>query len=151
VVSPVSDGCLHCVPCQLARLERAQLRIERTLSRMETAMANELEQLNTIKSKLADVHTDVKAKLEQVRAEVGPEGQAALDEISAALDSFDAEIGDADGSDTPAAPADPNAVPGQDTGDVPAADTTVNDNAVSPDNATDENGTPLDADGNPRV
>lgn len=64
-------------------------------------MANEVEQLDEIKTKLADVHGDVKAKLDQVRAEVSPEGQTALDEIKAALDNFDAEVGDADGSDNP--------------------------------------------------
>lgn len=77
------------------------------LDRMETAMANEAEQLNTVLSKLTDVHADVRAKLDQVRGELSPEGQAKLDEVTAALDNFDQEIGDADGSDTPA-PSDPN-------------------------------------------
>jgi hypothetical protein len=72
---------------------------------MEIHMANEVEQLNAIKARLVDVHDDVKARLEQVRGEVSAEGQTALDEVVAAIDNFDAEIGDADGSDTP--PVDP--------------------------------------------
>lgn len=81
------------------------------IERMENAMANEAEQLTAIKDKLTDVHADVRAKLDQVRAETSPEGQALLDEVSAAIASFDSEIGDADGSDTPTpdVPADPNA------------------------------------------
>ncbi|MET0701668.1 MAG: hypothetical protein ABWY93_18615 [Mycobacterium sp.] len=106
-------------------------------------MATEAEQLNVIKSKLSDVHADVKARLDAVRAELSPEGAAALDEVVAALDTFDAEIGDADGSDVPAAPGQ---VPGTD----PAVDPGTGA-VVTPENATDENGTPLDADGNPRV
>lgn len=140
----MTDSCLHCTICALQRLEGSQRRIEQFLTRMEIAMANEMEQLNSIKGKLADVHADVKAKLDQVRAEVSPEGQAAFDEIAAALDSFDAEIGDADGSDTPPA------TPGQEPSDTAAA-TPEPAPVVTPDNATDENGTPLDADGNPRV
>ena len=85
------------------------------LTRMETAMANEAEQLTAIKNQLTDVHADVRAKLDQVRAETSPEGQALLDEVKAALESFDSEIGDADGSDTP--PVDPElpTEPGTDT------------------------------------
>lgn len=70
-------------------------------------MVRETEALNEIKSKLADVHADVRAKLEEVRGELSVDGQRALDEVSEALRSFDAEIGDADGSDTPAAPQEP--------------------------------------------
>jgi hypothetical protein len=72
-------------------------------------MATEAEQLQIIKDKLTDVHADVRAKLDQVRAETSPEGQALLDEVSQAITAFDAEIGDADGSDTP--PVEPPAEP----------------------------------------
>ncbi len=73
-------------------------------------MVREVDQLNEIKSKLADVHADVLAKLEQVRGEVSPEGQQAIDEITEALSSFDEEIGDADGSDTPAGGEGPTGI-----------------------------------------
>jgi hypothetical protein len=93
---------------------------------MEAAMATEAEQLNVIKARLADVHNDVQAKLEQVRAEVSPQGQAALDEVVAAIQSFDDEIGDADGSDTQVPPTDgggeggENGPAGGDSANVPA-------------------------------
>ena len=35
------------------------------------------------------------------RDNLGAEGQAALDELTAKVEAFDAEVGDADGSDTP--------------------------------------------------
>lgn len=129
------SGCVHCTPCALQR-------IESTLKRMELLMASEIENLNQIKQKVADVHADVKAKLDDVRGEVSPEGQAAFDEVLASLDTFDSEIGDADGSDNP--PANP----GQSSSDQPAAEQS-DTGVVAPENATDENGTPLDADGNP--
>lgn len=72
-------------------------------------MATEADQLTAVLTKISDVHADVKAKLDQVRAEVSPEGQAKFDEVVSAIDAFDAEIGDADGSDTPTEPVDPNA------------------------------------------
>jgi hypothetical protein len=96
------DDCRHCTPCALER-------IERVLSRMEIAMARETEALNEIKTKLADVHADVRAKLDEVRGELSADGQRALDEVSEALRSFDEEIGDADGSETPAQPENPPA------------------------------------------
>jgi uncharacterized coiled-coil protein SlyX len=110
----VSDGCVHCVPCSL---ERIQL----TLTRMEAVMASEVEQLNTIKSRIADVHNDVVARLDEVRSELSPEGQASLDEITDALRSFDAEVGDADGSDTPPpATGDTGGAAGGDSANIPA-------------------------------
>lgn len=80
-----------------------------TLYRMEQAMAKEAEQFAAVLSKLTDVHADVRAKLDEVRAETSPEGQAKLDEVVAAIDAFDTEIGDADKSDTPPAPVEPPA------------------------------------------
>jgi hypothetical protein len=111
------NDCRHCIPCALERIERAQ-------SRMEIAMARETDALNEIKSKLADVHADVRAKLDEVRGELSEDGQRSLDEVAEALRSFDEEIGDADGSDTPAEPAtDANPPAGEGTvvaPDVPA-------------------------------
>ena len=107
------EDCRHCTPCALERIESA-------LSRMEIAMARETDLLNDIKAKITDVHADVRSKLDAVRAEVSPEGQQAFDEISEALRSFDEEIGDADGSDTPAEPANPGG-----TDNPPAGEGTV--------------------------
>lgn len=89
------NDCRHCTPCALERIEGA-------LSRMEIMMARETDALNEIKNKLADVHADVRARLDQVRGELSPEGQQEIDSINDALASFDVEVGDADGSDVPA-------------------------------------------------
>lgn len=98
------SDCRHCTPCALER-------IEGVLSRMEITMARESDALNEIKTKLADVHADVRAKLDQVRGELSPEGQRSLDEVSDALRSFDEEIGDADGSDAPVNPGGETGAP----------------------------------------
>lgn len=78
------------------------------IQRLENLMATEAEQLNAMSAKVDDLVADVRAALEILRAErdnLGPDGQAAFDALDAKLAAFDAEIGDADGSDTP--PAEP--------------------------------------------
>lgn len=67
-------------------------------------MSQEVDALNEIKTRLADIHADVKARLDVVAGELSAEGKSEVEAIKSALDSFDAEIGDADGSDTPEAP-----------------------------------------------
>lgn len=79
-----------------------------SVQRMENTMANEAEQINTLSGKVDDLIADVRALvgiLTADRENLGPDGQAALDALSAKVDAFDAEVGDADGSDTP--PAEP--------------------------------------------
>ena len=81
--------------------------IEARLAALEAIVATEVEALNALTTKVDDLVADVRAALEQLRAEVGnlsPEGQAALDALEAKVDAFDAEVGDADGSDTPPGP-----------------------------------------------
>lgn len=95
----------HCAPD--ATLAAFTL-ILNTLTRMEAHMANEAEQIEAVSAKLDDVIADVRAALAILTAErdnLGAEGQAALDTLTAKVDAFDAEVGDADGSDTP--PVDP--------------------------------------------
>lgn len=85
--------------------------IEAALRRMENTMSAEVDALNEIKTKLADVHDDVKARLDVVAGELSAEGKNQVEAIKSALDSFDAEIGDADGSEAPPvepAPVDPS-------------------------------------------
>jgi hypothetical protein len=81
------------------------------LTRMEKIMSQEVDALKDLAAKLEDVHADVKARLDVVAGELSAEGKAEVDRIKSALDSFDAEVGDADGSDTPAAvePGTPSA------------------------------------------
>jgi hypothetical protein len=74
------------------------------LDHLEELMATEAEQLTALSTKLDDVVADVRAALAILVAErdnLGAEGQAALDSLTAKVDAFDAEVGDADGSDTP--------------------------------------------------
>jgi uncharacterized coiled-coil protein SlyX len=74
------------------------------LDQLEATMATEAEQLNALSAKIDDVISDVRAALAILTAErdnLGTEGQAALDALTAKVDAFDAEVGDADGSDTP--------------------------------------------------
>lgn len=81
------------------------------LTRMEEAMATEAEQINALSAKVDDLIADVRAALAALEADrdnLGEAGQAALDALSDKLAAFDAEVGDADGSDTP----EPEPVPG---------------------------------------
>lgn len=77
------------------------VKIDGRLRRMEHTMSQEVDALNEIKTKLAAVHDDVKARLNVVAGELSAEGKTQVDAITAALDAFDAEIGDADGSEAP--------------------------------------------------
>lgn len=74
------------------------------LNRMERMMSAELDALNEIKAKLADLLDDVKARLDVVAGELSAEGKSEVESIKDSIDAFHAEIGDADGSDTPEAP-----------------------------------------------
>lgn len=74
------------------------------LTPLEEAMATEAEQLNALSVKVDDLIADVRAALAALEADrdnLGPDGQAALDSLTAKLAAFDAEVGDADGSDAP--------------------------------------------------
>lgn len=129
------SDCRHCTPCALERIEKALELVLGASSRMEILMARETDALNEIKAKLADVHADVRAKLDEVRGELSADGQRALDEVNEALRSFDEEIGDADGSDTPAEPATPadeNPPAGEGTEFAPDAAATEGDSDVRP-------------------
>jgi hypothetical protein len=80
------------------------------LAALEALMSAESDALNAVSAKVDDLVADVRAALDILRAErdsLGDEGQAALDELTAKVDAFDAEIGDADGSDTPPVPEAP--------------------------------------------
>jgi hypothetical protein len=71
---------------------------------LKELLMNETEQVTALSAKVDDLVADVRAALEILRAErdnFGTEGQAAFDALSAKVDAFDAEIGDADGSDVP--------------------------------------------------
>jgi len=88
------------------------------LNRLEIAMATAREQLDDLSVKVDDLVSDVRAALDLLRAErenLTADAQGVLDTLTAKVDAFDAEIGDADGSDTPPVeppadePTDPNA------------------------------------------
>lgn len=99
-------SCDHCGPG--ATLSAFTLILVK-LEQLETKMANEAEQINALSAKVDDLVADVRAALDILRAErdnFGTEGQAAFDSLVAKVDAFDAEVGDADSSDTPAEPTD---------------------------------------------
>ncbi len=77
------------------------------INRLEQFMATEAEVLAVISGKLDAIFADVRALLVSERAQLSEEGQEQADNIVGALDAFQAEIGDADGSDTP--PVEPEA------------------------------------------
>ncbi len=98
---------MFCSRKNLTKIILALNRIESKLHRMEITMSQEVDALDEIKAKLADVHDDVKARLDVVAGELSAEGKAEVDAIKDALTAFDTEIGDADGSDTPDTEAPP--------------------------------------------
>jgi uncharacterized coiled-coil protein SlyX len=86
---------------------RAYLGTE-TLIRLETLMATATEQLTAVNAKVDDLIADVKAALTVINQDkLSDTAQAEIDGLTAKLDAFDTEIGDADGSDT-TPPVDPN-------------------------------------------
>lgn len=73
-------------------------------------MSQITEQLNELKTQLADFVADVDARLDQLRTAQGtfePEAQEIFDGIKQRVADEDAKVGDADGSDTPATPSEP--------------------------------------------
>lgn len=79
------------------------------LDRMEAKMATEAEILNQLSAKFDSFVSDVNAALAALQAErdqLGPDGQAAVDRLTAAVDAAQAAVGDADGDGVPA-PAEP--------------------------------------------
>lgn len=79
------------------------------LNRIEEDVATTVEVLNDVKAAVTDMASDVNAKLDQLVAELGqlsPEAQAIVDDIKAVVAGVDTRVGDADGSDTPAPPAE---------------------------------------------
>lgn len=74
------------------------------IARMEQHMATAAEQINALTAKVDDLVNDVRAALSPLGAErenLTADGQAALDTLTAKVDAFDVEVGDADGSDSP--------------------------------------------------
>lgn len=75
----------------------------------QIAMATKAETLDALAAldvKVTDLIADVRAALATLANEggIGPEGQAAIEALTAKVDAFDAEVGDADGSDVPPTP-----------------------------------------------
>jgi len=85
------------------RRDIKQLReIPALLERLEFMMATAREQLDNLSAKVDDLVSDVRAAREALEADrenLSEDGQAALDTLAAKVDAFDAEVGDADGSD----------------------------------------------------
>lgn len=91
---------------EVARIRASLDIIHDQLTRMDKKMTQELDALTEIKAKLVDLHEDVIARLNVAAGELSAEGKAEVESIIGAITAFDNEIGDADGSDTPATPVD---------------------------------------------
>jgi uncharacterized protein HemX len=79
--------------------------------RLEKHMATQNEQLTALRNGLTAVFADVDAKLDQLNAQTDtfrPDAQATFDSLKQLVADKQAELGDVDGSDTPA-PAEPSA------------------------------------------
>jgi hypothetical protein len=89
---------------RLAHTATETARAVRALPRLEIAMASAAEQLTELSAKVDDLVADVRALLAAAagdRENLSTDGQAAFDSLAAKVDAFDAEVGDADGSDVP--------------------------------------------------
>jgi hypothetical protein len=76
------------------------------ITNLEVTMASAAQQLTELKTQFSDFASDVNAKLDQLNTAQGdftPEAQQVFDELRQAVADADGRIGDADGSDTPAA------------------------------------------------
>ena len=86
----------------LEAIEDALKPIRSELRKMGRLMATATEQLTALSTKVDDLIADVRAALAVINGdELSDEAQAALDSLNAKVESSDAEVGDADGSDTP--------------------------------------------------
>lgn len=73
--------------------------VVKQLTRMEKDMASAKDQINELSAKVDDLAADMRAK----QGTLDPEAQAAMSALAAKVADLDAEVGDADGSDTPPA------------------------------------------------
>ncbi len=79
------------------------------LYRLERLMATQNEQLTALRTDLGNVFADFDAKLDQLNAQTDtfrPDAQATFDSLKQLVADKQAQLGDVDGSDTPAAPVD---------------------------------------------
>ena len=85
--------------------------LQAQLTEMENRiMTTQAEAFAAVTAQLADIKADLVAKLDALAAErenLSAAGQAAFDELVAAVSDLDVTVGDADGSDTPAEPEVP--------------------------------------------
>ncbi|MER7280400.1 hypothetical protein ABT369_38785 [Dactylosporangium sp. NPDC000244] len=84
--------------------------------RMERLMTAQNDKLTALRNDLAAVFADVDAKLDQLNAQTddfNPEAQATFDSLKQLVADKQAQIGDVDGSDTPATEPETPAEPEQ--------------------------------------
>ena len=102
---------------RLATYARDWAQVPTRIRLMEETMATAKDQLEALSGRVDDLVSDVRAALDALRQDrenFSPEGQAAFDTLDQKVSAFDTEVGDADGSDTPATPEEPTE-PGTDT------------------------------------
>lgn len=82
------------------------------IHRLERLMATQNEQLTALRDDLTAVFGDIDEKLDQLNAQTDtfrPDAQATFDSLKQIVADKQAQIGDVDGSDTPAEPEQPTA------------------------------------------
>src|SRR5678815_790697 len=97
-------GCgeIHIIVIDAAPILKDLHDIKTELRKQGRLMATATEQLTALSAKVDDLVADVRAALAVINGDtLSTEAQAALDGVTAKVDAFDAEVGDADGSDTP--------------------------------------------------
>jgi hypothetical protein len=103
------DGCRHCVPCSLERIEAATERMERLMATQAEEISNLSSRVDGLSGIVGDIAADFKAFRDAVEADrqnLSAEGKEALDKANTSLDNLgariselDVEVGDGDGSD----------------------------------------------------
>lgn len=75
---------------------------------LEETMATATEQLQNLTTKVDDLTSDIRSALAVINEDtLSDTAQAALDSLTAKIEAFDTEVGDADGSDTVVPPVEP--------------------------------------------
>lgn len=96
---------------------RQQGELMATAAEQITALGTKIETLSGVTGDIAADFAAFRAAMEAGRENLSPTGQAALDDANAKADTaaakladLDVAVGDADGSDTPAEPGNPEGV-----------------------------------------
>jgi hypothetical protein len=98
-------GAPRRIEAQLQHAHATTHLIQRHLHRMETAMTDAASQIDALSTKVDAIAADVAVLVNADTSSLPADAQAALDRLAGKLTDLQGEVGDRDGSDTPAEPA----------------------------------------------